>query len=270
MAHLGEDIAAFVDGQLSPEAAAAADQHLEHCDRCQQAVRQQRLLKARMSGTSAPQPRSDLLASLGSLPASSPRVYSTLPGVIGAAMVLVGASMVVVAAAYALAPSTREADPVSPPFNRFVAMESNFGHPGQRLTAAAMNELDASGWPSKEHLGVGFFRVDGQMRAGREVVAPAYIGQGETLLLFEQVGTLDNDAVKSFRKRVVANRPVWVREGSPRVVTWDADGIFYTLVTNLSDSRLGELLTDLPAPPPSPSPMDRIGDGLVRMSAWLG
>jgi hypothetical protein len=175
-----------------------------------------------------------------------------------------------VAAAYAVAPTIREADPVSPPFDRFVAMESTFGRPSERLNAAAMNALDASGWPSKEHLGVGFFRVDGQMHSGREVVAQAYIGQGETLLLFEQVGTLDDDAIKSFDHRVVAGRPVWVRAGHPRVVTWDADGMVYTLVTNLSDSRLGELLTDLPAPPPSPSPMDRIGDGLVRMSAWLG
>lgn len=270
MAHLGEDIAAFVDGQLSPEATAAADEHLAHCDRCQQAVLQQRLLKARMSGTASPQPRSDLVASLGALPGSSPRVYSTLPGVIGAALVLIGASMVVVAAAYAVAPTTRAADPVSPPFDRFVAMESTFGHPSQRLTEAAMDALDASGWPSKQHLGVGFFRVDGQMHAGREVVAQAYIGQGETLLLFEQVGTLDDDAVNSFEHRVVDDRPVWVRAGHPRVVTWDADGMVYTLVTNLADARLGELLSDLPAPPPAPSPVERVGAGLVRMSAWLG
>jgi hypothetical protein len=270
MAHLGEDVAAFVDGQLSPEATAAADEHLVGCDRCQQAVRQQQLLKARMSGTAAPQPRSDLLASLSAMPSSSPRVYSTLPGVIGAALVLIGASMVVVAAAYAVAPTTRLADPVRPPFDRFAAMESTFGHPNQRLTAAAMNALDASGWPSKEHLGVGFVRVDGQMHSGREVVAQAYIGQGETLLLFEQVGTLDDDAVDSFEHKVVAGRPVWVRSGHPRVVTWDADGMVYTLVTNLTDARLGELLTDLPAPPPAPTPLERVGAGLVRMSAWLG
>lgn len=270
MAHLGDDVAAFVDGQLSPEATVAADEHLADCERCQQAVRQQKLLKARMSGTSSPQLPSDLLASLGSFPASAPKIHSTLPGVIGAALVLIGASMVVVAAAYTIAPTIREADPVSPPFDRFVAMESTFGQPHERLTSAAMNALDASGWPSKEHLGIGFFRVDGQMHAGREVVAQAYIGQGETLLLFEQVGTLDDDAVETFEHRVVADRPVWVRPGHPRVVTWDADGMIYTLVSNLSDGRLGDLLADLPAPPPKPSPLERIGAGLVRMSAWLG
>jgi hypothetical protein len=270
MAHLGDDVAAFVDGQLSPEATAVADKHLACCERCQQAVRQQRMLKARMSGTSAPQLPSDLLASLGSLPASPPKVHSTLPGVIGAALVLIGASMVVVAAAYSVAPTIREADPVSPPFDRFVAMESTFGQPHERLTSAAMNALDAAGWPSKEHLGIGFFRVDGQMHSGREVVAQAYIGQGETLLLFEQVGTLDEHAVEAFEHRVVADRPVWVREGHPRVVTWDADGMIYTLVSDLSDGRLGKLMADLPAPPPQPSPLERIGAGLVRMSAWLG
>jgi hypothetical protein len=270
MAHLGDDVAAFVDGQLSSEATAAAQEHLACCDRCQQAVRQQQSLKARMGGSAAPQLPSDLLASLGSLPATSPKVHSTLPGVIGAALVLIGASMVVMAAAYSVAPRIREADPVTPPFDRFVAMESTFGQPHERLTAAAMNELDASGWPSKEHLGIGFFRVDGQLHSGREVVAQAYIGQGETLLLFEQVGTLDDDAVKSFHQRVVADRPVWVRPGHPRVVTWDADGMVYTLVSDLKDSRLGELLADLPAPPPEPTPWERVGAGLSRMSAWLG
>lgn len=223
-----------------------------------------------MSGTGCPQPPSDLLASLGALPASAPKVHSSLPGVIGAALVLIGASMVVVAAAYSVAPRIREADPVTPPFDRFVAMESTFGQPHERLTAAAMNALDESGWPSKEHLGIGFFRVDGQMHSGREVVAQAYIGQGETLLLFEQVGTLDEDAVQSFHQRVVADRPVWVRSGHPRIVTWDADGMVYTLVSDLSDDRLGKLLTDLPAPPPEPTPWERIGAGLSRMSAWVG
>ena len=69
--------------------------------------------------------------------------------------------------------------------------------------------------------------------------------------------------------RIAPGSPVWVREGSPRVVTWDADGMVYTLVTNLTDSRLGECLADLPAPPPSPSPVERVGAGLVRMSSWL-
>lgn len=270
MAHLGDDVAAFVDGQLSPEASAAAEKHLACCERCQSAVRQQRSLKARMTGTAAPQLSSDFMASLGALPASAPKVHSTLPGVIGAALVLIGASMVVVAAAYSVAPKIREADPVTPPFDRFVAMESTFGQPHERLTAAAMNALDASGWPSKEHLGIGFFRVDGQMHSSREVVAQAYIGQGETLLLFEQVGTLDDTAVESFEQRVVADRAVWVRPGHPRVVTWDADGMIYTLVSDLPDGRLGELLSDLPAPPPEPSPWERIGAGLTRMSAWVG
>lgn len=266
---LGADVAAYVDGQLSPEATVEADDHLERCERCRHAVSQQRMLKARMSGTPVPQPHADLLASLDAVPASGPRVRSVLPGTIAAMAVVFGASAAVLAAAYVFAPNPRAADPVAPQFNRFAAVASSFARPRKHLTTAAMDSLDDAGWPSREDLGLGFYRVDGHLHDGHEVVAQAYVGRGETLMLFEQVGTLDDASLKAFQRRVVADRPVWVREGRPRIITWDADGMIYTLVTQIPDTRLAELLGNLPAPPPPPSPIDRVGAGLVRMSSWL-
>lgn len=268
MAHLGEDVAAFVDGQLPPAASAVAAEHLTQCEQCRHAVAQQRLLKARMSGA-VPEPRPHLIAALGALPASPRRTYSLVPGAIGALLVLIGASMVVVAAAYTVAPSEHSGDLVAPRFDRFAAISSSMARPSQHLSPAAMDALDASGWPSREKLGVGLFRVDGHLHDGRDVVAQVYIGHGDTLLLFEQVGALDESALRSFRREVVADRAVWVHHGHPRMVTWDADGMIYTVVSDLPDSRLGRLLDDLPAPPPPPTPVERIGAGLVRMTSWL-
>jgi len=94
-----------------------------------------------------------------------------------------------------------------------------------------------------------------------------YVGHGESVLLFEQVGTLDDGAMKSFERHLVADRLVWVREGQPRIVTWDSDGMIYTVVSDLPDQHLGEFLGDLPAPPKEPTVLDRVRSGLVRMSS---
>lgn len=268
MAHLGEDVAAYVDGQLSPEATDLADEHLARCERCRRSVVQQRALKERMSGRGIPLVPPSLLASLDAVPTSPPRSYSLLPGAIGAVLVLVGASLAVVAAAYALAPTSRPGDPVRPSFDKFAALASTSGGPHRHLSAADMDELDASGWPSQSSLGTGFLRVDGHLHDNHEVVAQSYVGHGEAVMLFEQVGSLADDALTGFRREVIADRSVWVRDGEPRIVTWDADGMVYTVVTRLPDAHLAPLLADLPAGPQPPSPLQRIRDGLVRMSSW--
>jgi hypothetical protein len=59
-----------------------------------------------------------------------------------------------------------------------------------------------------------------------------------------------------------------VREGEPRLVTWDSDGMIYTVVSNLRDEPLGQVLEDLPAPPKEPTVVDRVRSGLLRMSSW--
>jgi len=268
MAHLGEGIAAYVDGQLSPEAASKADAHFARCERCRRSLEQQRALKARICGSTNPVPPPTLLASLEDVPTSPGRVYSLLPSVIGTAMVLVGASFVVVAAAYALAPTAPAADPVRPAFDRFATLASSVSTPRRHLSSADMDELDESGWPSQERLGTGFIRVDGHLHENREVVAQVYVGHGESVLLFEQVGTLDDGAMESFERHLIADRLVWVREGRPRIVTWDSDGMIYSVVSNLPDQQVGQFLEDLPAPPQEPTVLDRVRSGLVRMSSW--
>jgi len=267
MAHLGEEIAAYVDGQLSPEATIKADAHFARCERCRVSLEQQRALKERIGGFTNPAPPPTLLASLEEVPTSPGRTYSLLPSAVGTAMVLVGASLIVVAAAYAMAPTTRAADPVRPAFDRFATLASSVSTPRRHLSSADMDELDESGWPSQSRLGPGFVRVDGHLHDNHEVVAQVYVGHGESVLLFEQVGILDDAAMRSFERHLVADRLVWVREGRPRIVTWDSDGMIYTVVSNLPDQRLGQFLEDLPAPPKEPTALDRVRSGLVRMSS---
>ena len=85
---------------------------------------------------------------------------------------------------------------------------TGIAHPDERLDDQSLAELNASGWPSRETLGSEYRRVDGHVHDGREVVAQVYIGHGQPVLLFEQVGTLDHEAVDAFEHRVVAGRPV--------------------------------------------------------------
>jgi anti-sigma factor RsiW len=268
VAHLGDDVAAFVDGQLSPDATRAVESHLEDCERCRQAVRQQRLLKSRMRAAGNLQPPPGLVASLSTLSQAPPRPHSWWSR-LGVGFVLLGASMAVVAVAYAVGPAGPTADEVEPPFDRFAAEFTAAGHrPSGSLTVAAMAELDEYGWPCNSSLG-GLERVSGQYRDGQETVALVYSDGVDALNLYEQSGALAARAVEDFDERVLAQRQVWVRDGRPRVVTWNADGVVYTVVTDLGDDRVGQAIADLPRDPAQPDPVERVGDGLTRMTTWL-
>ena len=269
MAHLGDDVAAFVDGQLSPEAMHAAESHLEDCEPCRQAVLQQRLLKSRMRGVGHPEPSPGLVASLSTLPHTPPEPLSWWSR-LGVGFVLLGASLAVVAVAYVVGPAGAEADEVEPPFDRFAAEFTAAGQrPSGSLTVAAMAELDEYGWPCHSRLGGGLERVSGQYRDGQQTVALVYSDGVDVLNLYEQGGALAPRAVEKFDRRVLSHREVWVREGRPRVVTWNADGVVYTIVTRLGDQRVGQAIADLPRSAGEPDPVERIGDGLSRMTTWI-
>ena len=273
MAHLGDDVAAFVDGQLSPGATRAVESHLQDCEQCRQAVRQQRLLKSRMGGVGHPVPPPGLVASLSTLPGSptaqTPSKHPWWP-FLGMGVVLLGASMAVVAVAYLVGPAGPTADEVEPPFDRFSAeYTGSEQRPSGSMTVAAMAELDGYGWPCRARLGGGLERVAGNYRNGQETVALIYSDGVDTLNLYEQSGALDPAAVEEFDRRVLAERHVWVREGRPRVLTWGADGVVYTVVTELGDDRVGQAIADLPHGPAQPDEVERVGDGLHRMTAWI-
>lgn len=268
--HLGDDVAAYVDGQLPPEAVAAADGHLDRCDRCQSAVRYQRLLKDRMRGYEPAVPTT-LVHALGALPTTGRRRRRVVRQMFGATAAALGAAAAVLVAAYATGPEPPTADPVAPQPDRLAGIAAAFGSPGEHLGDRQLSELDRAGWTSHRRLGYDHYRLDGRMhddgRDDQGMVAQMYAGRNDVLVLVEQVGSLAVDALHAFQPHLVADRWLWVREGDPRVLTWDADGMVYSLVTRLSDTSLEHILTDLPAPDPRPSVAQRIGHGLVRMSS---
>jgi len=277
MAHLGADVAAFVDGQLSEPATREALTHLQTCDACAKAVRQQRLLKSRMSTVAAPEPPPNLLASLSSLAASPPvpdswwvRVRRSVP--FRAGVVLVSASVAVVMTAYAVGGGgQRVGDEVTPPFNRYAAdfYGATAVPAGHVIEDSTMTELDGSGWPCLTTLAGDMHRISGAFADHEEVVALSYSNGSAKLNLFEQNGSLDRDSVQDFEHAEMAGSQVWVRDGEPMLVTWDDDGVVYTIVTDADRGRVEQAVSQLPRSTHEETPPQRVRDGLDRMTAWL-
>jgi len=276
MAHLGSDVAAFVDGQLSPATMLAADAHLQQCDACERSVRQQRLLKSRMSTVAAPEPPSGLLAALSGLAADPPeqgwwtRVRRSAP--LRAGMVLVGASMAVAAVAYAVGGGVGGiGDRVSPPFDEYAA-----GFFGATSTSTATNvsdelvaELTADGWPCHPQLAGDLDRTLAGFAQGGETVVLTYSNGSTRMKLYEQTGWLDPSALEGFVSRRWGASSVWVREGSPTVLTWDDGGVVFTMVTDADPDRVRRAVSELPAGDDQIHPVRRVGDGLDRLTGWV-
>ncbi|MFT4298557.1 MAG: zf-HC2 domain-containing protein [Aeromicrobium sp.] len=288
MTHLGAEVAAYVDGQLSPERAEAVRRHLDGCERCRVRAAEQEQVKRRMAlGRPAPVVPAHLVAALAAVPAAPPSPAGSRAGRAGAvASAILGSSAAVLVLAYLLAPPVDDTpgDPVRPDYDAYAAsfvsdadsrrssetaLTASVSSPEAEvtLTGEDLEELAAAGWPCDEYLAVDLARVDGRFVEDGAAVALHYSGDNAQLHLIEQVGSLDTAALDGFDREALAGSEVWVREGQPTVVTWQADGVVYTVVTNASLHRVAEVLEELPSTP-ARSVVGRIEDGLHRMSSW--
>lgn len=276
MAHLGSDVAAFVDGQLAPASMSAAQTHLHECDACERAVRQQRLLKSRMSTVSTPAPPSDLLAALSGLATRPPeqgwwrRVRRAAPARAG--MALAGASLAVAAVAYAVGGgSAGIGDHIAPPFAEYEA--AFFGATSTATTASVsddtIEELTAAGWPCHPRLAGDLERTQTSFARTGNTIALTYTNGTTRLKLYEQTGRLDPSSLDGFVQRSWGGSAVWVREGSPTVVTWDDSGVVFTMVTDADTDRIRHAVSELPAGADQISPAERLSNGLDRMTSWV-
>lgn len=276
MAHLGNDVAAYVDGQLSDTSMRTAAAHLETCDVCAKAVRQQQLLKSRMSTVTTPEPPAALLASLAGLAAQPPehqtlweRIRRSVP--FRAGIVMAGASLAVVVAAYAVggAEDNTVGDKISPPFDRYAAdfYGATAVQAGNTISDTKLDELDDSGWPCYSTLAGDLDRTSGSW--ADDAVALSYSNGTAKLNLFEQTGVLDRASLKGFESARLGESQVWIRSGEPTLVTWDYEGVVYTIVTDADRDRVARAVAALPKGERSESPVDRIGDGLNRMTDWM-
>lgn len=281
MAHLGVDVAAFVDGQLSVQSMDAARLHLETCAECEKAVRQQEALKSRMSTVSAPKLSPAFLASLSDVPRAChvteslwDRVRHSKPARFGVA--LVGASLTVAVVAYAMGGAREQVgDAVTPTAERYAAGFFEAPAPATTVQASSaltpddMNELDDAGWPCHDTLARDMHRTGADWLDNGSTIALTYANGIHRLQLFEQNGSLDTEGLQGFEKRRISNADVWVREGMPRVVTWDHDGVVYTVVTDAGNRHIADVVKELPTPAPDSGTVGRIGDGLDRMTTWI-
>lgn len=281
MAHLGADVAAFVDGQLSGPGMAAARAHLDECERCRIAVHQQESLKNRMSAVAAPSLSPELLACLSRLPGASigheslwSRMRRSRSARLGIA--LAGASLTVVFAAYSLG-GVRETvgDGVTPVADKYAAdfispsAVSKASDSTSQVPPATIDRLNASGWPCHDTLAGDLHRVKAVWLDDGQVISLSYANASHRLELFEQNGVLDPGGLHGFDRRTINDAKVWVRDGIPAVVTWDYDGVVYTVVTDAGPTEIERVLTELPTPDPAGGPAKRIGSGLDRMATWI-
>lgn len=292
MTHLGADVAAFVDGQLPPARELAARRHLEECQRCREVVAEQEQLKRRMARSAPTGVPAHLAAALSAV-ASDPgepdvRRGQALRRSVGVAVALMGSSAAVLLLAYVLAPPLpATGDPVGPDFDAYVAefMSEAASRRAPDVVAASatvpvasssdevplspdeLDELDADGWPCHATLAGDLERVDGRL-VGDAAVALRYSGEHVQLHLIEQVGRLDDTALGGFERRTLADSVVWVREGQPNVATWEADGVVYTVVTDASVASVTDVVAQLPSTPDR-SAVERVEDGLHRMTGWV-
>lgn len=283
MSHLGADVAAYVDGQLSGRAMAAARQHLHDCERCRTAVFQQEALKSRMSSAPAPELSPEFLACLSRLPRASitresvwSRVRRSRSVRLGTAFL--GGALTVLLVAYSLG-GVRETvgDKVTPVADKYtadftsptVAHQTKAASGPSDVTPETMSQLEASGWPCHAILAGDLHRVKATWLEHGQVISLTYASATRRLDLIEQNGVLDPRGLHGFDRRSVNGSKVWVRDGIPTVVAWDNDGIVYTLVTDADKTEIDSVLRELPTPAPDENPARRIGDGFDRMATWI-
>ncbi len=306
MSHLGPEVAAYVDGQLSAAQGEDARSHLEGCECCRHAVRQQILLKDRMRDTQTPAPPQSMLANLSRLQdrdfcaeahrsdaygarlrrsrLSGSRIGQSPP--VRIVVAFLSTAAVLVATAYAVgAPAEERADLVSPPIDDYVAVfwaQARSSSPEQPATVpsdlttartvsqTSLAQLDNSGWPSSARLGPFFHRVDAAVVGPDDALMVTYLDGRHTLKMFEQHGSLELSSLDRFRPAKLDGSLVWVRDGDPTVIAWDADGIVFTLVTDAQVNQLDGAVPKIGDNVPTESHFERIGGGFTQMAAWLG
>lgn len=230
-----------------------------------------------MSTVSSPSLSPEFLASLSGLPQariSQESLWSRLrrwrSARIGAG--ILGASITVVVVAYGVGGiHDKVGDSVTPASDRYAA--DFFGPTTIRatstLTPAAMTELNNSGWPCHGTLAGDLHRTGAQWVDDGQTISVTYANTTDKLKLFEQNGSLDADGLQGFDRRTIANADVWIREGMPAIVTWDHDGVVYTLVTDAGRQHIAAALRQLPTSAPDGGPVERIGDGFDKMASWI-
>ncbi len=102
-----------------------------------------------------------------------------------------------------------------------------------------------------------------------DVVHAAYSDGLSTASVFEERGQLDTSALGAYRHVVSSGSSLWVQDGLPTVVLWQADGMVYTLLSDAPMSTTAELVAALPHSADLASGGNRLSRGLERIASYV-
>jgi len=140
---------------------------------------------------------------------------------------------------------------------------------GARLDTAALDALEADGWPVPRFLPGDLDLFDARWLSDG-VLQLAFSDGLSTLSLFVQRGEMPATTTGVVRR--VAGGVVWEAAGEPERVVWAAEGCTWTLVADVAPSLVDEVLLALPHTSHQVTEdglAPRVWRGMARVGAWL-
>jgi sigma-E factor negative regulatory protein RseB len=139
------------------------------------------------------------------------------------------------------------------------------------LDAATLGRMRGHGWKCPDWLPPTLQLVDARRGGGDYdgIVHLSYSDGLASVSVFEQRGRLQSDHLDGYRAATVGDRQIYVRDGVPQRMTWQADGTVYTVVADASAHTVAAVVTALPHAADNGGPWNRLERGLDRVASWF-
>ena len=136
-----------------------------------------------------------------------------------------------------------------------------------KLSTSFASSLTDKGWACPPSLPSDFsLTLLHRLQGSHDVMHAAYSDGLSSVSIFEERGDLDTDALAGYRQITSDDSSVWVQQGLPTVVVWEADDTVYTMVTDAPESTTAELVASLPHEPDQ-GDGNRLGRGLTKIGS---
>ena len=136
-----------------------------------------------------------------------------------------------------------------------------------KLSTSFASSLTDNGWACPPSLPSDFsLTLLHRLQGSHDVMHAAYSDGLSSVSIFEERGDLDTDALAGYRQVTSDDSSVWVQQGLPTVVVWEADDTVYTMVTDAPESTTAELVASLPHEPDQ-GDGNRLGRGLTKIGS---
>jgi len=136
-----------------------------------------------------------------------------------------------------------------------------------KLSTSFAPSLTDNGWACPPSLPSDFsLTLLHRLQGSHDVMHAAYSDGLSSVSIFEERGELDTDALSGYDQVSSDDSSVWIQQGLPTVVVWQADDTVYTMVTDAPDSTTAELVAALPHEPDQ-GDGNRLGRGLTKIGS---